>query len=207
MKKYFFLSALSTICLVQFAIAQVGKGKMLLGGAFGYEKVELHNALKHNNINSPDYSFTPRVGFGLSHNWILGILATYDRDHAISKGTNFTNELESHMYKGGIFGRKFYPLKDRFGIFGEGNLIYGFGNTTQVTNGGPVEKWNQDLYTAAIYPGLYYKPAKNISLEATIGKISYDYIVATPPDGPKEKNKEFTFTLINNLCIGLFFIL
>jgi len=79
MKKYFFLSALSTICLVQFAIAQVGKGKMLLGGAFGYEKVELPNALKHNNINSPDYSFTPMVGFGLSHNWILGILATYDR--------------------------------------------------------------------------------------------------------------------------------
>ena len=123
------------------------------------------------------------------------------------KGTNFTNELESHMYKGGIFGRKFYPLKDQFGIFGEANLMYGSGNTSQVTNGGPVEKWNQDLFAAAIYPGFYYKPAKNISLEATVGKISYDHTVATPPDGPKKEVTQVNGTLLKSLSLGVYIIL
>ena len=206
MKKYFVLSALSTICLVQFAIAQVGKGKMTIGGSFRYEKVKIENPLQNNNVSSPDYGFIPKIGFGLSRNWIMGIIGTYDHDYVISKGTNFTNELESHMYKGGVFARKFYPLKEHFGIFGESNLVYGSGNTTQITNGGPTEKWNQALYTVAIYPGFYYTPARSISLEATVGKISYDCIVATPPDGPKKKDTQLNASFLNNLSLGVYFV-
>ena len=200
----FFAGLFSTIIVTQ---AQVSKGSFYIGGGVGYEKVKIHDPLKYNNVTSPDCSFVPKLGYGLSRNWVLGALGTYDHDHIISKGPTLTNELESEMYKGGIFARKFFPFNDQFGLFGESNLIYGSGNTSQITNGGSVEKWRQNSYSSAIYPGLYYKPTKNIFLEATVGKISYQYIVAIPPDGPNEKNKLFTASFLNNLSLGLFFIL
>ena len=206
MKKITLILALLFLAFTNIK-AQISKGSFSLGGSVAYEKVKIKSALEFNNVTSPDYSFVPKVGFGLSHNWMLGVLGTYDHDHVVSKGTNFTNELESEMYRGGVFARKFFPMNQKFGVFGEANLVYGSGNTSQVTNGGPMEKWKQHSYSSAIYPGIYFKPVKNIFLEATIGKIGYEYISAIPPDGPNQKDHGFTGSFLNNWSIGLFFIL
>ena len=206
MKKFLILSVLSTAFIAQFANAQVDKGNKMLGGSVGFNNTKLDNTF-YGNLKTTHIFLSPKFGFGLSENWILGIATQYGNQ---KRNDNNGYQRVTNMYGVGVFARKFHGLNDQFGIFGEAGFNYGFGDetTTRESNGNTIkEKSKQQQSSISLHPGVYFKPAKKFFVEASIGDISYTHTKNIPPDGPKQAHKVFNISLVNNLSCGLFLVL
>jgi hypothetical protein len=206
MKKPIILFIVVSFCLVTSVCAQVDKGNFMLGGTLSFSSDNTNKPSTIGEFKTTQFSFAPKFGVGLSGNWIFGGLIEVDVAH-LESTTSSIDDLKNATYLAGIFVRKFFPFKNQFGFFGEGNLKYGFGkNTTSFSSTGTKLEEKLKEYSISVNPGFYFKPTQKFFIEASIGNIGYAHTTNKPDNGEEGKEGVFEFSLTNNLSLGLFFI-
>jgi hypothetical protein len=205
MKRLTFLSAVFIFLSTHNCFSQVGKGEKMLGGNIGFSSEKTVEPINGGKYTFTDFSLSPKLGFGLSKNWVLGGLLEFTGSK--STGEYYGTTIKDHMYSFGMFARKFIPFKEQFGFFTEGDAKYGFGNRVETYSNSPEEKSKKQQYSISISPGVYFKPTKKFFVQASVGILSYSASTTHPTDGVKGKDNRFDFTLTNNLSLGLFFVL
>lgn len=204
------LSSLAILFFAATTSAQITEGKYLLGGSFG-----LNSAT---NQNSNSVSTNLQFGKAIKENTVVGIIGSIYISNNKSPGQN----TRVDQYSGGVFSRKYKPLKNNFYLFGEMDATYQSYNTnyTYFTN------VNQTLITKshsgfiAFAPGISYSVTKHLQMEITmqnLASIYYSHIKtidsSLPPGVAPQKasnisaNVNLNSSLLNNFGIGFKFLL
>ncbi|NII24036.1 hypothetical protein HB364_03015 [Pseudoflavitalea sp. X16] len=192
--------------------AQLNKGEKMLGASLSYISNKLEY-VSDRTIKASQFNIQPSIGFGLGKNWIVGGMIGYNYTHQKQErdGMGVEEAIKTNIFGIGAWTRKFYPLLDKFGIYGQGNFAVGFGKAKREPSTLFVStKSDVSAFNANIQPGFYFLPGKKVILEATFGMIGYtstkqDYEVNTP--FWDINNSEFKFSITEGLSFGVKFIL
>ena len=212
MKKLFALGFVTFALCNQHASAQIGKGQMMLGGGVAVmsDKTKTENgSFGETESTSTTIGILPQVGFGVGGNWVIGLNPGFTTQKETEKNLGGGEvEQKISIVTIGVYARKFHPIGERFGIFGQLNAGYGF-STTKTTNGvGNESKWKGNLIEIGARPGAYLKAGKRFIVEATIGNIGYTRVSNEPENSDyKTTTGQFEFTLANSLGLAFHVIL
>ncbi len=205
MKRIFTLGLLSIVLCYQQANAQLGKGQLSLGGSFAASTSKATSEdviLGTLESKSNGFSINPQLSVGVGRNWMIGLRPGF----GFSKGTFQDNGVTESKGRGLSFSiaalaRKFYPLGERFGLFGQGVVQYGGNYNKNLMTGIKNESRVFDIY---VNPGAYLKATKRFILETTIGSIGYESSTFKPSNASDSKSKGhgFGISLSNNISFG-----
>ncbi|HEY0679970.1 MAG TPA: outer membrane beta-barrel protein [Chitinophagaceae bacterium] len=209
MKKLITLSFLSLMLYNQQAAAQISKGEKMLGGNISafFNKIEYDNT--PNKQRFTEISVSPQLGFGTGKNWIVGVSAgyTYGRQKMDGIFGNNSNN-RSYVVSGGLFARKFFPIKDRFGVFGQADGLIGFGKAKYKSDSNPEDVYKINNYSISVKPGAYYRLGRRFILETRFGNLGYTHSETDPEGiGNTVKSGQFSFSLTNSLTFGFQMVL
>ena len=204
MKKLFTLLCITIAFLSQQASAQIKKGEKMLGGNIGVTSTDYeqdNNAVEGSIAN---ISIIPQLGFGVGNNWVVGVQAGYEYGkQKTTYGANQTQEQKFNTFSGGVFTRKFFPIGERFGIYGQGDVTYGRTKNKYKSSTGTASESNTNRIEVAVSPGAYFRTGKRFILEAEVGSLGYSRS-STKPEGAGIRSTSSTvfLGLSNNLSIG-----
>lgn len=189
MRKIYFLT-IAFICLSFFANAQIRKGFIYLGGDVGYssQKEKLLNppsGSTNNEVELKGFTFSPSIGLAVKENVFAGIDFTY----ANTKGQylNSNNSYKNKNLGAGIFMRRYFPVANKFYLFGQVRLgyydreydqTYNFNSSRSQEDG-----WGLQ---AGLYPGLSYNVYKSLYLEMGLNNlltVGYENLDITQTSG------------------------
>lgn len=192
--------------------AQINKGQKMLGASltFSSSKTEY---VGNTTIKPTNLLIQPSIGFGIGKNWIVGGLIGYNHTNQKQETEGRTEDevTKINIYSVGVWARKFYPLMEKFGIYGQGNLSAGFGKgkkTSYISSF--TGKADINAFAANLQPGFYFLPGKKVILEATFGSLGYS---STEQDYEEDtsyydqKTSDFKFSVTEGLSLGVKFIL
>jgi len=208
MKKLFTLTVVLIVIVLQ-ASAQLKKGEKMLGGSLGISSNELKQTYSTmpsaQKTKTTSVLISPHFGIGLGNNWIVGLMPGFT--YSGQRQSNGLNQLENRVYgiSPGVFVRKFSTIGERFGIFGQGNVSYGFTKYKSRQDANPWTEYKQNSFGVSLKPGAYFKPTKRFVIEATIGNIGYSRTTSKPeinPGSQKSTSESLDFTLTNSLSLG-----
>lgn len=219
-KKHLFI-ALLLISIQSFA--QYNKGQLMVNGnIYGYS-----NKNNGNYSNRTDKSKSQQlggdlnVGYFLSNHFAIGIeeqIDTYkNRSEGIDAVYRTINTNTSKSYFTAVFIRYNQPVfKSKFGVF------------FKLANGYQIQKQNTEThahsdamgdissksekkgggYSCYLTPGLFYFINNRLSLEATLGNLSYSKINSTDETDFKYKNSNLVANFsFSNISLGVTFYL
>jgi len=213
MKKLFTLVICSLALLLQ-ASAQIKKGEKLLGG---YLLLMVDNS-EYDHPNTPEVQKTkstsfgihPQLGFGLGDNWIAGIRMAFTY-HTQKQESGFGNpRSEGYVIQPGGFVRKYFPIGDRFGMFGQADVGWGYGIDKYNQDNEPTQEYKKTTYGIGLTPGASFRVSKRFVIEAAIGGIGYSRYSSKPKagtTGSKIWSDDIIVSLSNNLSLGFQLIL
>ncbi len=162
------LTAVAVFSLA-FANAQDGegfaKGDIFISGSFGY------NSQSTGDAKSNSFEITPRAGFFVSDNIVVGARISYTTQKL---EIPFTDDTKTNIFTGGAFGRYYFTPSSKFSIFGELGANYLSIKTEIATIDSTT-----DGFLIGGGPGVSYFISDNFALEAFWGAISYS---STKPD-------------------------
>jgi hypothetical protein len=216
MKRVFTLFGLLSVMLCcQQAFAQVGKGQVMLGGSIGVTSTKNESSATagglpyHAEGKNTNFAISPRLGVGVGSNWIVGLAPAFGTAKSKSTANGISQgEGTSNFAEIGVFVRKFYPIGERFGVFGQAEAEYGFNKNKSTSSTGVEDEYKSEGYGVFIKPGAYVKAGKRFIVEATIGIIGYSHSNNKPDPGEtKSDNSNFVFSLTNSLALGFHVIL
>jgi hypothetical protein len=201
------LIALCLIALSSHAFAQVGKGKILLGGDFSYNQ-QKQEGPNNQQLKSIQVILNPRVGIGVGKNWIVGLSGGYG--HAKQKYDN-AGEAKVVSFSVGAFGRKFHSFSTQFGVFGQAAFDLGFGDGKNTPSSQPVTDSKIKSISAQIQPGLYFIAGKRFIVEATFARLGYTKTKTEFEGGyffsSDKETSEFGVSISEGLSLGVKFVL
>ena len=210
MKRLFTLALATFVLCNQYALAQLGKGQVSLGGSIG---AGTSNSTQKSPIFGTDesenkgFSIYPQLSVGVGGNWVIGLKPGL----SINKGTSKNDGVTEHKSRSTgfeieAFARKFFPFGERFGLFGQAEAGYGVNKSKNLMTG---DKSESSGFDVALRPGAYFKAGKRFILESTIGSIGYGRTTNKPqtPTDTKSTSEGFGFSLSNGLIIGFHVIL
>ena len=209
MKRLFTLGLLSIVFCYQ-ANAQLSKGQVTLGGGLGAntsKSTSEHNVFDDYEGKNTAFAIYPQLSIGVGDNWMIGLRPQFSSNKQINKENGITKaKYRSQNAEIGAFARKFFPLGERFGLFGQGNVEYGFNRNKNLMTGDKGESRYIDVY---VNPGAYFKATKRFILETTVGYIGYSRSTNKPqtPNEAKQVSQGFGISLTNNIAIGFHVIL
>jgi hypothetical protein len=205
MKKIFTLLCITIAFFSQQAAAQLKKGEKMLGGNIGFTNLDTEQDRNPGyKAESSNILVQPQLGFGIGGNWIIGIQAgfAYNKQET-SYPFQGTQEQKSRTISGGVFARKFFPVGERFGIFGQGDVSYARSKDKYTTQGGSNGEINGNSIMVAVSPGAYFRTGKRFILEAEVGSLGYEHRTSKPESGGDKVTSNSVFLgLSNNLSIG-----
>jgi hypothetical protein len=124
MKRIFTLGLLSIVLCYQQANAQLGKGQVTLGGGLGVnagKSTSKHDVFGEFDGKNTSFAIHPQLSLGVGGNWMIGLRPLFSTNTSITKKNGITeNKYRSQSVDIAAFARKFYPLGERFGLFGSG---------------------------------------------------------------------------------------
>ncbi|TKC10736.1 porin family protein [Pedobacter polaris] len=186
------LLIMGVLCAVAFtANAQTEKGKSLINGAVGFStnKNESNSTgFSPTNQKSTSFFVTPRLGYFVANNLVIGLGLGYTQNNNTSSSINvnspniiyYNQTSKQHTYSINPFLRKYVDIVDKFKFFGQFNVGVGFGKVdnkyeynTQTT--GTTENSSKfTSYNAAISPGFAFFPSKRWAIEFSFPLLNYN---------------------------------
>ncbi len=151
-----------------FVNAQDGgfaKGDIFASGSFGY------SSQSNGDAKSTAFQITPRIGFFVSDNIVVGARIGYN---AQKQEIPFTDEVKINTFNGGAFGRYYFTPSSKFSIFGELGVDY-LSIKTEIAS----IDTTVDGVGIGGGPGVSYFISDHFALEAFWGALSYS---STKPD-------------------------
>ncbi|MEN7548890.1 outer membrane beta-barrel protein [Rapidithrix thailandica] len=197
--------------LLFFAIqasAQIGPGKILLGGSLGFSSKDTENDndwINSRNGTETTFELMPRIGFGLSENWVIGAGIGYQSTKFDRDGSDY--EEKTNMFVFSPYARYYKMVSEKVGFFGEGTFAFGTGKYKPEPTG---NKKDLSSFAVGVTPGITYFITEKIAFEATMGFLGYSQIKAEVDgtDDPESEKSEFGLNVdLTTLNFGVQFVL
>jgi hypothetical protein len=201
------------------AHAQINKGNWLLGGDIsggsGNQKDTKADTLfsKYSGL-----TLTPRIGWFVGNNWVIGVAPSYSGNSYESSGVN-GQIYHSTSFSIAPFVRYYKSIHEKWAIITEFN---GINLTTSSSNREDIntlQKYEYSLnsYQIGLYirPGLTYFLSPKVGIEASLGSIGFGYtrfnrttklsgVTTELEDSSSGFNGSISLSsLVQNLSIGL----
>ncbi|MDH7445597.1 outer membrane beta-barrel protein [Aquimarina sp. 2201CG14-23] len=157
--------AVFTLSFVQAQDGGFAKGDIFVSGSVGY------NSQSTGDAKTNSFEITPRVGFFVSENLVVGARIGYNTQ---KQEVPFADEIKLNTFTGGAFGRYYFTPSNKFSIFGELGVNY----LSIKADVGAVDT-TTDGFGIGGGPGVSYFISDNFALEAFWGALSY---ASTKPD-------------------------
>jgi len=196
--------------LVISASSQITKGQKMIGGGLTFTTSTQKPTYADGKYTTSFFTITPEIAFGLKNNWIVGGGLGYAHTGQKHNTPLASTKSVINVITAGVLVRKFHPLTDNVGIFGQLDVAAGFGKgkETNVQGGNSfTAKTDQSMVTSALRPGFYFKATKKIILEANFGGLGYTSRTSKPDGGQKTTTTEFNFHLTSSIGLGFRVIL
>jgi hypothetical protein len=184
MRKIYFLT-IALVCFSFLSNAQIRKGSFYLGGDIGYssQKEERINPAggMNNEGEQKSISFSPSIGMAVKENVFAGIDFTYANNE--SENLSSSNNYKTKALGAGIFLRRYFPVANRFYLFGQVRLGY-LDRESDMTSTFNADRTQEDSWSlqAGLFPGLSYNIYKSLYLEMGLNnllQIGYENIDRT----------------------------
>jgi hypothetical protein len=198
---------LTTIAILLFASvtnAQITKGAFYLGGSIGASSTKQETGNSSTEGKSTLFSVNPALGVAVKNNLIAGIDLNYL--HGSIENLSGNQDNKRNGYGAGIFLRKYFPISNRFYVFGQTGLGYFSQKNEYIqTPGYPFTLTNkQHSISASIYPGVAIHVFKSLYLEAAFNNLlQIEYSNSTTEGNfPSTSQKQKDFTIQSSLSNG-----
>jgi len=208
---------LCSLCFVwgmgSMAMAQTQAGNIFMGTSLGWNNTEYTSSVTNSSgtIGSQEQknsniSIQPMIGTFVSNNLALGLFASYEqaRNESIYPDVSNNSSNKMNAYTVGPFIRKFFPLNEKFALYGQGNLGYSHSSTRfEPEIVGSVFSINSkyNSFSAALRPGIVFFATSKIGVDLSVQGLQYSI--------GKEKNSSRSISNFNadfyfpNLNIGV----
>jgi hypothetical protein len=200
------------LTLAYTASSQITTGSTYIGGTISFN----NNKEEANNVELKSNSFliSPSIGKAIRENLIFGVDLNYLRTE---QEFLTAPKLETKGYGAGVFLRKYFPIVNRFFVFGHSNLGFVITDIDQGTGNTRIEGDGFGV-NLGLSPGISYYVGKNLYLEAGFNNlvlIAYNEVKTTQhaANGTTTETKSTDYSLSSSLSnstdlnIGVRFII
>lgn len=183
--KKLLLSLVAVSALAFSTQAQTEKGKILLGGAVGFNSTKSEGASK----SDIRFNIVPSAGYFISDNFAIGTGVGYNYNKEVSE-KQLTQSFEVSP-----FGRYYVGLSDQFKFFGQLSVPMSFGNlkTVDGVTGDVGSKVGTTTEIGVqLAPGFAFYPTKRVGIEVSVDGLGYNnFTVKDVATGNKAKTDSF----------------
>lgn len=201
-KRLLFILPLFLLSISGFA--QLQKGNKLLGGALNYST---SNTLPTNPLGLPSqtgkstsFTLSPILGVFVSDRTVVGLkLDSYSSlNESTSNGQEFRNEFNQFGF--GPFVRRYFPVKEWVAFYGQADLGYSFGKTTQTFSSFPNQNSERSISNLSLTTtlGLAFFPTNWMSVDLAMNPLSL-----THSTNKNEAGVSFADQTTNNFSFNL----
>jgi hypothetical protein len=191
------------------SFAQLNKNKIMISGRGNYfedniqqDVNDITNSHFKNKIS--DGALNLNIGYFLSNNFIIGGIAGFGKsmqfqNNIYISGDNSSRKITTQNFSSGVFARYNHMIKEsQFGLFFQLNNTYTWGRidgeytytSINFPLSGYVDLKKYRAYDVVLTPGLMYFINNKLSIETSIGNLSYNSSVTK--DRPLELSVEKT---------------
>ena len=174
MRKIYALT-IALVCFSFLSQAQIRKGSIYFGGDINYtsQKEEVLNSTPGGANNEGKVNFTtfsPAIGIAVEENVFAGIDFTYSNSEA--ENSSLSNNYKNKSIGAGVFVRRYFPVANKFYLFGQVRLGY-YNRDYNQTSMFSSETTQEDSWglQAGIVPGLSYNVYKSLYLELGLNNL------------------------------------
>jgi hypothetical protein len=170
MKKTFMIVALALTAMV--SEAQISKGTIAAGGSFNFDRTGTSVQAGSISVQGPSYTFfelTPRVLYYLSDNLAVG----GEIGFVMQSQKQGTASERTSVFTLAPMARYNLPVTERFGLFVDGRMGFGFGGTKETVGNRTEEGPSVFRFDLGVSPGMLYFLNEKIAIEARFGRLGY----------------------------------
>lgn len=181
----------------------IRKGTWNLGGELSFGKSNYENkgatSYETNNLN---FSFSPKAGYAISDNFIIGLGLGYSYQNFEGSEDSFIKNMKSNSLSVFPYVRKHYNMSSKFSLYLQGEIKYSKSWFKQDDKNYNTSTDN-NLFIG-IRPGINYFLNKNFALEASIGSLGYSKSKIIGYTSEELKRESFSLSLnSSNMFFGL----
>jgi hypothetical protein len=204
------------------SFAQLNKNRVMISGRGNIymNKAEDRN-ISANILTERNFSgnIYLNAGYFLSNNFAVGGVfgfgkSSYNRDSKSLTNDHYIEETTSKSYTTGIFARYNQMIRQsKFGLFCQLENTYSWGKNDDITSNyfssGGIPYITRDLqkkftFKIGLIPGLMYFVTNRLSIEASIGDLSYNSVVTEYQSLPKHTQKDNQFNTNFSMATAYF---
>jgi len=153
-----------------------------------------------NDESSFSFGFSPKVGYAINKNLILGLGLSYGyAKNDIENLQNFdTSQQITNAFGFFPYLTKFFPIGEKFAFNIQAEARYS--NTSSTTEndfgGGPSEtETNRNSYGVSVRPGINYQLSETVLLQASFGSLGYTHNIRDFENSNLNQERTNTFGL------------
>ena len=190
--------------------SQFSKNEKLIGGNLDFQKIKENGTGAGGPLGSTPsketyISFRPEFSYIINKNTGVSIFGELLSSNASNGSADVGFKTKGFAVGIGLSKYKFFT--DGFGIFGRAQVSYSpssgqYYDTTATF----YPKNSYDLTNISLLPGVFYRFSKHFTLQATIGKISYDHLITKIESYPGSSKHDQFSASFSNLTFSAFYI-
>ena len=161
--------ALSCLIFIQLANAQVLKGSLFTGGSANITSTTV-NYSAGQEVKSNIWSISPQLGIGIQQNKVLGI-QLFAGANSYEGSNGMTSKSSGKYYGGGFFYRQYFPVHNKWMLFGQANVSASFGNGKSSNEGIKTDRNTSWGIGLGVTPGIGFQISKKVWLEASMANL------------------------------------
>lgn len=199
MKKILFTSAFVVFAFFA-AQAQIGAGTISVGGALEISTTGSKFKGGSSSVDGPtssSFTFGPQAGYFLSDNLSVGAAIQYRNSTTKSASGDSKNTTNAFIFS--PFARYHMPMGEKFYLFGEARVGFGFGGGKVKSGGNSSDKDPSSTIGMAVSPGILFFPGEKVGIELAFNILSFDHYVEKDADDKNNKSIQNTFSFGPNL--------
>lgn len=198
------------VFLFSRSYSQFSKNEKLIGGNLDFQKIKENGTGAGGPLGSTPsketyISFRPEFSYIISKNTGISIFGELLSSNASNESADVGFKTKGFAVGIGFSKYKFFT--ESFGLFGRAQVSYSpssghYYDTTATF----YPKNSYYLTNTSLLPGVFYRFSKHFTLQATIGKISYDHLITKIESYPgSSKHDQFSVSF-SNLSFSAFYI-
>ncbi|EMY81621.1 hypothetical protein pgond44_07210 [Psychroflexus gondwanensis ACAM 44] len=146
-----------------------------------------------------NFSVSPKIGYAISKNLILGLGLGYGYSKSEDENENQqilrTTTSTSNSFGISPFVKKFFPISEKVAFHLQGETRFAFGKNTFENSDNSERESRNESFFVGIRPGINLSLTKNILLQANFGSFGYNYISGEVDDIQSQETNSLSFNL------------
>ncbi|WP_176829763.1 outer membrane beta-barrel protein [Tenacibaculum sp. MAR_2009_124] len=182
----------------------IKKGTWMLEGDFSINSVtnEVTDSPNPNNLERFSFSISPKLGYAISNNLVLGLSLGYGYSENEYNGY-YNSDDSSNTYSIAPYIKKFFPVTSKFALHLQGETSFSYTEANNYDQFGNMTYGNdRRSYGVSLRPGINYSLSKNVLLEMNFGALRYNHSSEkNDENATKYVNRDFGFNLSSSSLI------